>query len=182
MTNPREPGISVRRIRADEWQAVRRLRLESTADPDAAIAFLERPHEVAERGDDFWRDRAEKAAGSDVAAQYVAVVDEEWVGSLSVLVRATGDRDHLGRIVDDRRAFVVGVYVRPVNRGTGAVDLLLAAAAEWAATQGLDRVFLDVHRDNLRAQGAYRRAGFEPTGETLTGPIGPEIVMARPVP
>ena len=39
-----------------------------------------------------------------------------------------------------------------------------------------------MHRDNLRAQGAYRRSGFEPTGETLTGPIGPEIVMARQLP
>ena len=50
------------------------------------------------------------------------------------------------------------------------------------AAQGLDRLHLDVHRDNHRAQGAYRRAGFAPTGETLTGPIGPEIVMARPLP
>ncbi len=86
-----------------------------------------------------------------------------------MLVRATGQRDHLGRFVDDRRAFVVGVYVRPAARGTGAIDALLAAAAEWAAAQGLDRLDLDVHRDNHRAQGAYRRAGFEPTGETFTG-------------
>ena len=85
----------------------------------------------------------------------------------------------MGRFVDDRRADVVGVYVRPALRGTGAVDLLLAAAAEWVVAQGLDRVQLDVHRDNLRAQAAYRRSGFAPTGETLTGPIGPEIVMAR---
>ena len=97
-------------------------------------------------------------------------------------IRATGQKDHLGRYVDDRRAFVVGVWVRPDRRGSGAVDLLLAAAAEWAAALGLDRLHLDVHRDNHRAQGAYRRAGFAPTGETLTGPIGPEIVMARPLP
>lgn len=175
-------SVAVRRVRSDEWQAVRELLLESTSDPDANIAFLETPAQVAARSEQFWRERAELAAGSETAAQFVAVVDDAWVGSLSVLVRATGQTDHLGRFVDDRRADVVGVYVNPAHRGTGAIDLLLAAAAEWVTSLGLTRLSLDVHRDNPRAQGAYRRAGFVPTGETFTSVIGPEIVMARPLP
>ena len=175
-------SVAVRRVRSDEWQAVRELRLESTSDPDANIAFLETPAQVAARSEQFWRERAELAAGSETAAQFVAVVDDAWVGSLSVLIRATGQTDHLGRFVDDRRADVVGVYVNPAHRGTGAIDLLLAAAAEWVTSLGLTRLSLDVHRDNPRAQGAYRRAGFVPTGETFTSVIGPEIVMARPLP
>jgi GNAT superfamily N-acetyltransferase len=172
--------IAVRRIRADEWQAVFELRLEATQDPAASIAFLETPDQVAARPEDFWRQRTENAATSETAAQFVAVVDDDmWVGSLSVLVRATGQTDHLGRFVDDRRADVVGVYVRPAHRGSGAIDLLLAAAADWVAGLGLTRLSLDVHRDNLRAQAAYRRAGFVPTGETFSSVIGPEIVMAR---
>ncbi|MFK4837528.1 GNAT family N-acetyltransferase [Microbacterium sp. ZW T2_14] len=182
MPGPDASGLIVRRIRADEWAAVRALRLESTSDPDAGIAFLETPEQVAARADDFWRERAEKAATSETTAQFVAVVDEVWVGSLSVLIRATGQKDHLGRYVDDRRADVVGVYVSPGHRGAGAVDALLAAAAEWAAGLGLDRIWLDVHRDNHRAQGAYRRAGFAATGETYSSAIGPEIVMSRPLP
>jgi ribosomal protein S18 acetylase RimI-like enzyme len=175
-------AAAARRILRDEWELVRSLRLESTADPDAAIAFLENHDDVAARSEEFWRERTETAATSEIVAQFVAEVDGEPVGSLSVLVKATGQSDHLGRIVDDRRAFVVGVWVRPSSRGSGAVDVLLAAAAEWAAGRGLDRLHLDVHRDNHRAQGAYRRSGFAPTGETLTGAIGPEIVMARPLP
>lgn len=175
------PDVFVRRVRADEWELVRALRLEATADPDASIAFLESHENVAARSAEFWQERTETAAGSDVVAQFVAIVDDGTVGSLSVLIRATGQIDHLGRIADDRRAFVVGVWVRPSHRGSGAVDRLLDAAAAWAAEQGLDRLLLDVHRDNHRAQAAYRRSGFEPTGETLTGPIGPEIVMARPL-
>ncbi len=178
MSTPSD-GLAVRRVRADEWELVRDLRLRSTADPDAAIAFLESHDEVAARSDDFWRVRTEDAAHSETVAQFVAVVADESVGSLSVLVRATGQADHFGKIVDDRRASVVGVWVRPESRGSGAVDALLDAAAEWVAALGLRRVQLDVHRDNHRAQGAYRRAGFVPTGETFTGPIGPEIVMAR---
>ena len=175
-------GLSVRRVREDEWELVRSLRLESTADPDAAIAFLESHDEVAARTEEYWRGRTETVATSEIAAQFVVEADDEPVGSLSVLVRATGQSDDSGKIVDDRRAFVVGVWVRPSQRGTGAVDLLLAAAAAWTASLGLDQVYLDVHRDNHRAQGAYRRVGFEPTGETLTGAIGPEIVMARQLP
>ena len=181
MSGEHDPGISVRRVRADEWELVRALRLEATADPAAAIAFLERHDEVATRPESFWRERTQTAAESETVAQFVAEVDGRAVGSLSVIIRASGQKDHLGRYMDDRRAFVVGVWVRPVDRGTGAVGSLLASAAGFAAAQGLDRLLLDVHRDNHRAQGAYRRAGFEPTGETLTGPIGPEIVMARPL-
>ena len=43
-----------------------------------------------------------------------------------------------------------------------------------------DQLALGVHRDNARAQGAYRRAGFAPSGVTFTGSIGPEIEMVRP--
>ncbi|GAA1950813.1 GNAT family N-acetyltransferase [Microbacterium deminutum] len=175
-------GLVVRRVRPDEWRLVRDLRLEATADPDAAIAFLELHDDVAARPHEFWRERTETAAESETVAQFVADVEGTSVGSLSVIIRATGQRDHLGRIMDDRRAFVVGVYVRPDQRGSGAVDALLGAAAGFATAQGLDRLILDVHQDNHRAQGAYRRAGFMPTGETMVGPIGPELVMARPLP
>jgi GNAT superfamily N-acetyltransferase len=146
------------------------------------LAFLDSHDETLQRPDAFWQLRTADAADGETAAQFVAVVDGEWVGSATVLVRATGQRDHLGRIMDDRQALVVGVYVAPAQRGSGAIDLLLATGAEWAAGLGLDRLELDVHRDNHRAQAAYRRAGFVPTGETLTSRIGPEIVMARPLP
>jgi ribosomal protein S18 acetylase RimI-like enzyme len=182
MSGDSDPGISARRVRTDEWQLVRSLRLASTADPDAPIAFLENHDEVAARTDDFWRTRTADAAQSETVAQFVAVIEEDAVGSLSVIIRATGQKDHFGTYIDDRRADVVGVWVRPDRRGTGAIDALLAAAAEFVAAVGLRRMQLDVHRDNQRAQAAYRRSGFEPTGEAFTGPIGPEIVMARNLP
>jgi ribosomal protein S18 acetylase RimI-like enzyme len=181
-SGPPAEGILVRRIGADEWRLVRDLRLEATADPDAAMAFLDSHADTVAHSDEFWRERTQTAALSETVAQFVAEAQDTPIGSVSVLIKATGQADHLGRLVDDRRAFVVGVFVRPEHRGSGAIDSLLVAAGDWAAAQGLRRLVLDVHRDNLRAQGAYRRAGFQPTGETLTGPIGPEIVMARPLP
>ena len=80
-------------------------------------------------------------------------------------------RDHLGRIVDDRRAFVVGVCVRPAASRVGCDRRSCSPPPRSGPPlRASTDCILDVHRDNHRAQGAYRRAGFEPTGETLTEP------------
>lgn len=171
--------LEVRRIAPEQWRQVRAMRLAATSDPDAAIAFLESSDDVAARDDEFWQERAEDAALSETSAQFFVLSDGEPVGTASVLVRATGQKDHLGRYIDDRRADVVGVWVRPDSRGSGAIDLLLGAASEWVHGLGLRSIHLDVHRDNVRAQGAYRRAGFEPTGETVVSAIGEGLIMSR---
>ena len=134
---------------------------------------------MAARPDEFWIERARIAASGDSVAHFVAT-STAITGSaaLTVIVRQHGHTDHLGRPVAERRADVVGVYVRPSERGRGAVDQLLAAAAQWVAAQGLASVRLDVHRDNGRAQAAYRRVGFRPTGIVTSSAIGDEIVMA----
>lgn len=168
-----------RRVREDEWARVRDLRIRAVGDPDAGIAFLSTPEQELAHDDEFWRRRTLHAAIGDEAAQFVAEADGRWVGSATVLVRAVGTVDHTGRTVYTARADVVGVYVSPEHRGAGTIDALFDAAAAWVAGLGIRRLTLDVHADNARAQAAYRRNGFVPTGETFTSTIGPEIVMAR---
>lgn len=172
-------GWIVRRILPDEWQQVRDLRIEAVSDPDAAIAFLSTRAQELAHDEAFWRERTSNAARGDAAAQFVGVIDGEWVGTATVLVRPAGVVDHTGRTVYVSRADVVGVYVRAENRGRGLIDALLDAAASWTADLGFTRLTLDVHVENARARAAYRRAGFAPTGVTFTGPIGPELEMAR---
>ncbi len=173
---------SIRRVRSDEWEAVRDLRLESLSDPLASIAFLDTRANAEMRSDDFWRDRTARAAESDDGAQLVAEDDGVWVGSLTVLLRRPGATDHLERTVSSLGADVVGVWVRPTHRGDGTVDALLEAAVEWAVAHGAETVSLDVHVDNHRAQGAYRRFGFRETGEVTQSVAGSELRMtlARP--
>ena len=168
-----------RRVREDEWARVRDLRIRAVGDPDAGIAFLSTPEQELAHDDEFWRRRTLDAAIGDEAAQFVAEADGRWFGSATVLVRAVGTVDHTGRTVYTARADVVGVYVSPEHRGAGTIDALFDAAAAWVAGLGIRRLTLDVHADNTRAQAAYRRNGFVPTGETFTSTIGPEIVMAR---
>ncbi len=61
------------------------------------------------------------------------------------------------------------------------LDALVDAAGEWARARGADEIGLEVHVDNHRAQAAYRRLGFTPTGVTVTGPNGQELAMTRPL-
>lgn len=171
--------VSVRRIRDDEWERVRDLRLDAVRDPAAPIAFLRSYDEEAAHDDAFWRSRASGAASGNAVAQFVAEDDGDWIGTLTVLRWEEGATDHHGRLVASPRGDVVGVFVRSEQRGRGVIDALFDAAARWARAIGDDRLVLDVHTDNQRAQAAYRRAGFTATGLEFTGSIGPEIEMAR---
>jgi len=172
-------AAAVRRVGVDEWERVRELRLMALQDPDAGIAFLDTYAHSAAQSDGFWRGRTTAAATERTVAQFIAEDAADWIGTVTVIVRPAGAADHLGRAVETRRADVVGVYVRPAGRGDGTIDRLLEAAARWAADAGLDSLSLDVHVDNLRAQAAYRRAGFVRIGDELHGPIGAEITMVR---
>ncbi|MDP3951552.1 GNAT family N-acetyltransferase [Microbacterium sp.] len=174
-------SIDVRRVRADEWERVRALRLDAVRDPAAAIAFLHSYEEESAHDDEFWQQRAAGAASGDAVAQFIAEIDGEWIGTVSVLRRPAGSIDHHGRPVTSPRGDVVGVFIRPEHRGRGIIDALFDAAAEWAASLGDTGLTLDVHADNARAQAAYRRAGFVDTGVRFTASIGPEIEMAREI-
>lgn len=172
-------GVTVRRVRADEWRRVRALRLEALADPDAAIAFLEDLASGKANPDAFWQERAAGGAEGDRVAQFVAVDGDEWIGTVAILVSEAGAADYQGHVVESRRANVVGVYLRPNRRGTGIIDALLDAAIEWTRDRGFEQLHLDVHSDNSRARAAYARAGFIASGVSFTGSIGPEIEMVR---
>ncbi len=173
--------LDVRRVRSAEWREVRDLRLEAVSDPNAAIAFLTTREQEAARDDGFWQERAAGAALGENAAQFVAIDEDVWVGTASVLLRSPGGIDHLDRVVQAPRADVVGVYVAASHRGRGVVERLFDGVAEWASARGARSLILDTHIENLRAQAAYRRVGFTPTGVTLTSAIGPELEMQRPL-
>lgn len=61
------------------------------------------------------------------------------------------------------------LYVRRPRRGTGLADRLMDAAVELAGEQELplDRLVLDVDRENERARAFYERHGFSHWGEMV---------------
>jgi GNAT superfamily N-acetyltransferase len=167
----------VRAIRAEEWPAVKALRLLSLQDPVAHLAFMETYDEALAKPDSFWQERAAGSAeGAADAQQFVAVgPDGEWVGTVTVLLEEAGTKDWAGFPVERRQGHVVGVYVRPEHRGCGLTEVLFDEALEWAWSRGVERVRLIVHEDNGRAQAFYRKSGFAPSGVTVPLPgVGEE--------
>ncbi|MFK0111291.1 GNAT family N-acetyltransferase [Streptomyces sp. NPDC091217] len=159
----------VRAIRGDEWEAAKRLRLVALRDPMAGIAFLETYEDALTRPDSFYQERAARSADEPSGArQFIAEAsDGEWAGTVTVLIEEAGTKDWAGFPVEWRQGHVVGVFVRPEHRGSGLIKALFDAGVAWAREQGAERVRLLVHEDNARAQGAYRKAGFVPSGVTV---------------
>lgn len=150
--------VHVRRVRGDDWQQLRELRLEALADTPSA--FLELHSDAAGRDEGSWRRRAEgSSAGEDSAMFIAAEASGEWIGMLGVYRDAPGE------------AQVVSVYVAPRARGQGVLDELLDQAERWALSVGLNRLRLLVHEDNARARAAYERLGFAPTGGAFPYPL-----------
>ena len=63
----------------------------------------------------------------------------------------------------DGPAEIVSVWVQEQARGSGAADVLVQAAIDWAEEAGHD-LALRVTEGNERARRFYERMGFELTG------------------
>lgn len=174
-------SCTVRRVHAEEWQSIRELRLEALRDPIAHLAYLERLEDALQRPDSYWRDQAQTAAAGTAVGKFVAVDDHgELAGTVTALVTVPGEPDYIGETSPHLRAALVGVYVRPAQRGGGVLQALLAETEAWLQEIGVQQVRLHVNEHNVRAQGAYRKCGYVDTGtrvEMIDG-VNHEMVRA----
>ncbi len=167
---------------------MKELRLAALRDPVAHLAFLETYDEAAAKSDAYWRERTAGAAeGVTERQQFIAErVDGGWDGSVTVLVEEAGSKDPFGDVVEQDQGHVVGVFVRPGQRGRGVTEALFAAALEWSwEVADVERVRLFVHERNARAEAFYRKVGFVPTGVMVPVPGEPdarevEFAVKRP--
>ncbi|WP_329174410.1 GNAT family N-acetyltransferase [Streptomyces decoyicus] len=160
-------GYVVRAVRAGEWERLKELRLAALADPVARVAFHE-TYEGAVGQPDAFRQR--RAAGGSALTFVGEAADGSWGGMAVVVVE--GD-------ADIPQTQVVGVYVRPEQRGTGLAREVCEAAIGWSwdlAEPVVERVRLWVHEENVRAEAFYRALGFVATGLTLADPKNPGAV------
>jgi RimJ/RimL family protein N-acetyltransferase len=165
----------VRRVRADEWERLRALRLEALRD--TPIGFLETYEAALAKPDEAWRDWAERGAAGDRLALYVAETDGgEWAGMCGVFVDD-----------DPRVAHLVAMFVAPPHRGRAGrvAERLVDAATRWARDDARARALhLFVHEDNARARAFYMRIGFTETGHAVPDDLDPSravLKMARPL-
>lgn len=86
----------------------------------------------------------------------VAVLDGRIIGSGSARIR-----DSVPYVNHARHAFLGFMYVVPIARGSGVNASIVVALAEWARSQGVTELVLEVYADNEPALRAYHKAGFQ---------------------
>jgi ribosomal protein S18 acetylase RimI-like enzyme len=167
-------NATVRRVRADEWSALRDLRLRALAD--APHAFSTSLADAQKRGDEEWQAIARKGASDTRWATFVAERDGRFLGM------ATGYHpDEMHRALDDPGVpSLIQMWVDPSVRREGVGTRLVAAVVDWAAS-GSPVVRLEVNSTDPGALSFYRSVGFHETGRHETMPDGRDATeMARP--
>jgi GNAT superfamily N-acetyltransferase len=149
--------IEIRRVRPDEWQELRDLRLEALQhSPDA---FWTRYEEALERTDDDWREWTTFPC-------HVAVDGGRLIG----MVAAFADES------DSTTADLIAMFVRPAARGAGIGAGLVEAQLAWARAEGFDRMRLMVNVEAANAYRLYERCGFVDTGDREPLRDGPHVL------
>jgi len=122
---------------------------------------------------------------ADTSRVVLAARDGGRILGYAMGVRGVGEDPDVARAVTARPAVELSkIYVLPDRHGAGAAAELMAAAVRWAADGGARCVWLGVNQNNLRAQGFYRKHGFEVAG-TRTFQLGAhtehDFVMVHPL-
>ena len=154
--------ITVDRIREDDADLLRDIRLAALSDTPSAFAST---HEM-EAGFDSteWERRASAASSGRAAAAFFARdVAGEVVGLVGVFENT----------LDATTAELVSMWVSPSGRGQGVGFALVERAIGWARDAGYARLELWVARGNDAAERLYLRSGFAITGDVQPLPSDP---------
>jgi GNAT superfamily N-acetyltransferase len=156
--------IEVRRIRPDDWQALRATRLAALTDsPSAFGSTIER--ELA-FPDAEWQERASLGAVNDDRATFLALDGDDVVG-------IAGGFEWEGTLD------LVSMWTSPAVRRQGVGRRLVEAVLEWAGDRDIN---LWVTRGNDPAHELYLDMGFVDTDEVQPLPSDPckdELRMVR---
>lgn len=151
--------VEVRRVRADEWEALRHTRLRALADsPDA---FATTHAEASGRSAKWWRDWAERSATGGEQAMFLAWKDNRPAGIA-------------GAFREGGLVYVISMWTAPDARGSGIGRALLDAAVDFA---GDAEVRLSVTETNSAARRFYEGYGFVRTGSTEPLRSNPSLLI-----
>ena len=162
--------MEVRRLKADEWAALREIRLRALAD--APDAFGSTYAHAATLGDDEWRARADPPDGA------VFVID----GPTGLVGMAIGGP---APNAAPAAAALFAMWVAPEARGHGLGAALVVAVKAWAVEAGYRGLGLGVTTTNASAIALYERLGFVDTGDRYPLREGTDLtiqIMVQPLP
>ena len=144
----------MRELSASESEVYRTVRLRALrGDPAAFDSSYEREALFDEAA---WAGRL-TSLGGRAGAVFVAEISGRSQGMMGI-----------GHGPTSGQAVVWGMWVDPAVRRHGAGMQLLTAGQEWARTQGLRSISLEVFPESVAAVALYRSAGFsqETVGES----------------
>jgi len=140
-------AVSVQRIRADEWELLRDIRLRSLLDSPGA--FGQRYDEAVASTGDEWVTAARASAAGDRRTFLFARDDAgATVGVVQARRRPPAD------------CLLFSMWVAPEARRLGIGASLVDAIQEWGSGWGAERVILWVLAENESAMRFYDRIGF----------------------
>jgi GNAT superfamily N-acetyltransferase len=143
----------------EEGPRLRSIRLRALSNaPDAFGSTL---GEAVARPAESWLDQLRDLP------TFVAVGDDIDVG----IVRCARDK------ADTETAWLISMWVAPEVRHKGVGGLLVDAVIDWARSNGVNRLLLDVADHNASAIALYARKGFTPNGEVSTLPPPREHIL-----
>lgn len=145
-----------------DWETLRAIRLAALLDAPTAFGLTHAT--AAAYSEAQWRDRA---AGRTRAQYLLAFVDGEAAGMIG------------GFETPALELNLIGMWVKPEHRGTGAAASLVASIKARAFAQGHERVVLEVSPDNARAAAFYRKQGFAFLREWEALESHPEIELQK---
>ena len=157
--------ITVRRVRAQEWEWLRVIRLRALAD--TPMAFGSTLANEQRQPDEFWRSRAAGGAADHDRATFIAERDGVWVGMGTCVLQEES--------AGTRPAWIFGMWVEPAVRRQGTAQALLRGLAAWAWERCADVLNLHVTATNGPAIALYERLGFHATGATEPLPHTPSV-------
>ncbi len=163
--------VTIRRVRADEWEALRDLRLNALRG--APEMFGSTSREAAQRPESSWRNAARRGDTDDAWITLVADDGGRLVGMASGLRH------------DDGVVELIQMWVDPAARRRGLGSGLGSGIVSWAAGRAAPLVRLAVNPDGAEAIALYRALGFRDTGrreeDLFVGRPGLAMIMERPL-
>ena len=131
--------------------------LETLKKFQAGIVAAERPFDpTIRKGEVSYYDLAALIGATDA---FVAIAEANGATIGCGFARRAAARSF---IEPPFHAYVGLMFVEPAFRGAGVSALILNRLKEWARSEGLSEIHLEVYPDNEAAVRAYKKAGFAP--------------------
>lgn len=148
----------VRRVRSDEWEALRDLRLRALRDEPRA--FSTTIAEATLRDEAWWREAAARGAAGTSWITFVAEDHGDLVGMASGHFPTEGHHPHEDPVIAELMQMFVAAEAR--RRGVGR--RLVESVAAWACASGSRMLRLHVVLAMPEAVAFYTSLGFSDTG------------------